>query len=216
MNIPETHQSQQWIGDFGRAWSTRNQFTPDELDRDYERKYGITRSELNQRFLAGVPKDANLLEVGCNLGNQLLALHQAGFTNLHAIEIQPEIVEQAQARMPFAKILEGSALDIPHSDASFDLAFTSGVLIHIAPKDLPKAMDEIHRVSKTWIWGLEYYTPEITEIPYRGQSNLMWKADYGQLFLQRFDDLELVSEERVAYLHDKNVDSMYLLRRKKK
>jgi ubiquinone/menaquinone biosynthesis C-methylase UbiE len=118
--------------------------------------------------------------------------------------------------MSFARILGGSALDIPHSDASFDLAFTSGVLIHLAPRDLAKAMDEIHRISRTWIWGLEYYAPEITEIPYRGQSNIMWKADYAQLFLQRCNDLELVLEERVAYLHDKNVDSMYLLSRKKK
>jgi len=154
------------------------------------------------------------LEVGCNLGNQMLVLQQMGFTNLQGIEIHREIVRDTQLRLPSAKVAEGSVLQIPFADASFDLVFTSGVLIHIAPADLTIAMGEIHRCSKTWIWGLEYYAPELTEIPYRGHRNLMWKTDYAQLFLENFSDLELVMEERLPYLADSNVDTMYLLRRK--
>jgi hypothetical protein len=75
-------------------------------------------------------------------------------------------------------------------------------------------MGEIHRCSKTWIWGLEYYAPELTEIPYRGHRNLMWKTDYAQLYLKSFSDLELVLEERLPYLTDSNVDTMFLLRHK--
>jgi len=61
---------------------------------------------------------------------------------------------------------------------------------------------------------LEYYAPELTEIPYRGHRNLMWKTDYAQLYLKSFSDLELVLEERLPYLTDSNVDTMFLLRRK--
>jgi pseudaminic acid biosynthesis-associated methylase len=137
-----------------------------------------------------------------------------GFTNLHGIEIQSEIVRETQLRLPSAKVTEGSVLQIPFPDASFDLVFTSGVLIHMAPADLTTAMGEIHRCSKTWIWGLEYYAPELTEIPYRGHRNLMWKTDYAQLYLKSFSDLELVLEERLPYLTDSNVDTMFLLRHK--
>jgi ubiquinone/menaquinone biosynthesis C-methylase UbiE len=116
-------------------------------------------------------------------------------------------------RLPSAKLVEGSALKIPYPDADFDLVFTSGVLIHIAPDDLVTAMSEIHRCSKTWIWGLEYYAPEMTEVPYRDRQNLMWKTDYARLYLKNFADLELVLEEKLPYLKDGNVDTMFLLRR---
>jgi pseudaminic acid biosynthesis-associated methylase len=133
---------------------------------------------------------------------------------LHGIEIQKHIVEQARENLSFATVLEGSALQIPFEDGSFDLVFTSGVLIHIAPKDLPLAMSEIHRTAKSWIWGLEYYSPEIVEVAYRGQDNLLWKADYVRLYQHAFSDLELVREERLPYVQDKNIDTMYLLRRR--
>ncbi len=65
------------------------------------------------------------------------------------------------------------------------------MLIHISPYDLPLALDEIHRSSRTYIWGMEYYAPEVTEVSYRSHSGLLWKMDYAGLS-ERFADLELV------------------------
>jgi hypothetical protein len=50
-------------------------------------------------------------------------------------------------------------------------------------------------------------------VVYRGASGLLWKNDYAKLFLEYFDDLELVREERVRYLEHDLVDTMYLLRK---
>jgi pseudaminic acid biosynthesis-associated methylase len=210
----ETRQTMEWQGAFGQAYKERNRFTLAELDALYETKYGTTRTTLNQRFLKDIPRNATILEVGCNLGVQLSFLEQIGFTNLHGVEINSEVVREAQTRLPSAKLMQGSAMQLPYPDMHFDLVFTSGVLIHIAPSELETAMKEICRVSKTWIWGAEYYAPEMTEVPYRGLSNLLWKADYVQLYLEKFPDLELVFEERLSYINDKNVDTMFLLRRK--
>jgi ubiquinone/menaquinone biosynthesis C-methylase UbiE len=124
-------------------------------------------------------------------------------------------MKTAQSRVPWAKLMGGSVLNIPFRDASFDLVFTSGLLIHIAPQDLPAAMAEIHRCAKDWIWGLEYYALEITEVPYRGQVGLLWKADYARIYTDRFADLELVKEKRLPYLDNDNMDSMFLLHRAK-
>jgi pseudaminic acid biosynthesis-associated methylase len=214
MSVVETKQEQEWRGTFGKEYSERNLLSPAALDALYAQKYGTTRSALNERFLADVPKNARILEVGCNLGNQLLALQQMGFTNLYGIEIISEIVEQSQSRLPSAKISEGSALQIPFPDGYFDLVFTAGVLIHIAPSDLRAAMGEMRRCSKTWIWGSEYYAPEMTEIPYRGHTNLLWKTDYAKLYAKNFPDLEIAREEHLHYLNDGNIDTMFLLRRK--
>ena len=79
---------------------------------------------------------------------------------------------------------EGSALQVPYPDKNFDLVFTSALLIHIAPQDLLTSMGEVHRCTKTWIWGLEYYAPEMTEVPYRDHRNLLWKTDYGRMYLR--------------------------------
>lgn len=213
-NPPETKQSQTWRGEFGSQYSERNLFNPPELDNLYQRCYGITRTALNQRFLAEIPRSASILEVGCNLGNQLILLHEMGFEKLNGIEIQEEIVKKARSRVPWARVMEGSALKIPFDDASFDLVFTSGLLIHIAPQDLPVAMKEIHRCAKGWIWGFEYHAPQMTEVLYRGHSELLWKADYARLYTESFPDLELVSEQKLSYLENDNVDSIFLLRRK--
>lgn len=209
----ETEQIREWKGDFGRAYTDRNTFDPAGLDTLWRNNCGVARSELNRRFLQGVPADASILEVGCNVGNQLLMLHEMGYRNLYGIEIQSYAVRLAQERVPSATIVEASALDIPHSDRRFDLVFTSGVLIHISPSDLPRALGEIHRVAKSWIWGAEYYASTTTEIAYRGHAKLLWKADFCRLYLDQFPDLKLLQEERLPYMNSPNVDTMFLLQR---
>jgi SAM-dependent methyltransferase len=143
--LPDTEQIRTWSGDFGREYTDRNTFTPAQLDELYQRNYGITRSAINRRFLESIPRDARILEVGCNLGNQLLMLQSMGFTSLYGIEIQDYALHRAQGRLPAAVLRQASALAIPYAGRFFDLVFTSGVLIHIAPADLPLALGEIRR-----------------------------------------------------------------------
>lgn len=212
---PETAQAAVWKSDFGREYSDRNTLDPDALDQLYRRNYGITRRQINEAFLCDIAKDASLLEVGCNTGNQLLMLQQMGYSNLSGIELQPYARELAVRRLPGVALKLGSAVALPHDDSSFDVAFTSGVLIHIAPKDLPQVLDEIYRCSRGLIWGMEYYAPQFTEVNYRNQSGLLWKMDFAQCYLERFPDLELVKEQRLPYLENKNVDTMFLLRKKR-
>lgn len=209
-----TEQIRTWTGDFGRDYTDRNTVSPAELDDYYRRSYGVTRTQINGRFLNEIPRDARILEVGCNMGTQLLLLEQMGFHDLHGIEIQSYALDRAKQRLPEAKLQQASAFEIPHEDCFFDLVFTSGVLIHIAPEDLPRAIAEIHRCSKQWVWGFEYYAPQMTQVNYRGHDSLLWKTDFARLYLEQFADLELVREERFQYLDNDNVDAAFLLRRK--
>lgn len=208
-----TDQTRRWDSDFGREYTDRNDQTPEQLDQFYRQTYGVTRRDLNERFLGGVPKDASFLEVGCNVGTQLLLLKEMGYSNLSGVEIQSYALNRAKERLGKADLRQGSALSLPFPDQHFDLVFTSGVLIHIAPAEIPMALAEIHRCAKRWIWGMEYYAPQMTEIAYRGHNNLLWKADYARLYQEAFKDLELVKEERLQYLEDQNNDNMFLLRR---
>jgi len=211
----ETLQTAVWKGGFGREYTDRNTFDPETLENLYRKNYGVSRSELNREFLADIAQDASLLEVGCNTGNQLMMLRQMGWTNLSGVELQPYAAEILRGRLPDVAVELGSALALPHPALAFDVVFTSGVLIHISPQDLPRALDEIYRVSKKYIWGLEYYAAEATEVKYRNHSGLLWKTDFARGYLERFPDLELVKERRLPYLDSENVDTVFLLRRRR-
>jgi len=211
--IEMTKQMEKWSGDFGKEYTDRNVFSLEELDTFYKSKYGVTRTELNQRFLEGMDRSIRVLEVGSNVGNQLLCLQSMGFVNLYGIELQSYAVELSKARTKRINIIEGSAFDIPYKDGYFDLVFTSGVLIHINPSDIVWALREILRCTREYIWGFEYYADEHIEIIYRGHQELLWKADYAKLYLQQFEDLKIVKEERLKYLDSDNMDTMFLLKK---
>jgi pseudaminic acid biosynthesis-associated methylase len=211
---PETAQTTVWKGDFGREYTDRNTFDMAALEELYRKNYGVTRKKINQESLSDIAKAASFLEIGCNTGNQLLLLQQMGYSNLSGIELQPYAIEIARRRLPDVSLKLGSALAIPHADSSFDVVFTSGVLIHVSPHDLPRALGEIHRCSRKFIWGFEYYAPEVTEVNYRSHRELLWKMDYARAYLERFPDLELVGEQRLPYLENANVDTVFLLRKK--
>lgn len=210
----ETAQTQVWQGEFGRAYTDRNTLDVEGINALWFANYGITRREINQVFLQGIRKDASFLEVGCNVGNQLLQLHELGYTNLSGIELQSYAVEIAKSRLGDVAIRQGSALSLPYENDCFDVVFTSGVLIHIAPADLPRAMAEIHRCAKSYIWGAEYYAPDVTSVNYRGHEQLLWKMDYARRYLECFKDLELVLEQHLPYLENQNVDTVFLLRKR--
>jgi len=209
--MTKTQEESVWSGEFGKEYTNRNLMSPDTLDQLYIDYYGISRTTLNEKVIGNLDVDG-VLEVGCNVGNQLQLLKKMGHTNLWGIELQSHVVEIARKRTRFINIAKGSAFDIPYKDNFFDLVFTSGLLMHIQPDDINKALDEIYRCTNRYIWGFEYFAPDGYQmINYRGEDDLLWKTDFAELFLDRFPDLLLVREELVPYENNDNVDLMYLL-----
>jgi len=209
-----TKQMREWSGTFGREYTDRNALSLDEMEALYKENYGFNRTELNEKFLNHLDRSARILEVGSNIGNQLLCLQKMGFDNLYGIELQSYAVELSKSRTKNINIIQGEASDIPFKDNYFDMVFTSGVLIHISPHDLADVMKEIYRCSREYIFGFEYYSENPTEIKYRGHQDLLWKADFARKYLELFDDLDLVKEEKIKYVDNENMDSMFLLRKR--
>lgn len=209
-----SEQMKKWMGDFGKEYTERNALTLDGLDELYRKNYGITRTELNKLFIGKLDRNTKVLEVGSNIGNQLSLLQKMGFKNLYGIEINNYAVELSRTRTKNINIIQGSALNIPFKDKYFALVFTSGLLIHIAPLDINIVMEEIYRCTRQYIWGFEYCAEQHTEVMYRSHKNLLWKANFAKLYLNLFDDLELVKEKRLKYLNNDNIDIMFLLKKK--
>lgn len=209
--MKKNEQEDFWQGSFGNDYTIRNVGDWDEL---YKKMYGLTRTELNEEFLKDLSKDSLILEVGCNRGNQLRILEKQGFRNLWGLDVNKQALNFAKENKSF-NIVESSAFDIPFKENYFDLVFTSGVLIHIAPENLSRIMDEMYRVTKKYIWCFEYFSEDCTEIEYRGHKNKLWKNDFLKIFQERYHDLKVIRQRKIKYVKNDNIDMVFLLERRK-
>jgi len=205
-----TLQEKFWESEFGDEYTQRNFFVPEDLDASYITKYGVTRTRMNKEFLGSLSIES-VLEVGANMGAQLRTLQKMHFDNLYGIEINREAIEKSKKNSHDLNIIKASAFDIPFRDNYFDLVFTSGVLIHISPRDIAKALDEIYRTTKKYIWGFEYFSETHDNIEYRGHTDRLWRGNFAQMYLDRFHDMKLIKQNKYKYVTDSNVDAMFLL-----
>jgi len=206
-------QEKIWKNTFGDGYTERNALNILSFEQLYHQRYGKTRRSLNEDFIGNLDRSSKILEVGSNVGNQLLILRKMGFSNLFGIDINQSALELAKQRN--LTVIYGSVLDIPFRDNFFDLIFTSGLLIHIPLEEIHRAISEIYRCTNQYIWGLEYYADKFTEIKYRGHSDLLWKANFSQLYFDSFSNLELIREKQLKYLNGENEDRMFLLKKRR-
>jgi pseudaminic acid biosynthesis-associated methylase len=211
-----TRQDELWTSDFGKQYTDRNTYPSfEDFNRGYVEWYGVSRIAMNEAFIGFLDKEnTKILEVGCNLGYQLQALQMMGFKQLYGVELQEYAAEKARKLQRNINIVQGSGFDLPFKDKFFDVTFTSGVLIHVAPENLLAFTKEIVRCSKKYIWGLEYYCETLKEVTYRGNKGYLWKMDYAKFYLDNFPNLRLLKKELLPIKVEQergNVDCMFLL-----
>ncbi len=77
-------------------------------------------------------------------------------------------------------------------DRTFDVVFTKGVLIHIAPEQLDQVYKRIHDFSSRYILIAEYYSPSPVSIDYRGYKEKLFKRDFAGELMDKYSDLKLI------------------------
>lgn len=180
----ETEQLALWRGTFGDDYTERCVASADAV----RGRMGVWAEILGR--MQGRPPQS-VLEVGCNEGINLRALQNLTKAELHAVEPN----ETARRRivdggvLPAERIHDAAAQDLPFADASIELVFTTGVLIHIHPDHMGAAVDEMHRVSGRWLLCAEYFSPRLESIEYRGREGFLFKRDFGRFFLERHPEL---------------------------
>lgn len=184
---PSTAQLDAWRGAFGDAYVERNDMSAGMLAAR-----GAMWTRILQPVADAMPD--SILEIGANIGINLAALKSLTAARLVALEpnagarklLKDDNIAAA------ADIHDGFASAIPLADGAVDMAFTSGVLIHISPDDLLASCREIHRVSARYIACIEYFSDTPQEIRYRNQEGLLFKRDFGEFWMSNFADLSLV------------------------
>jgi ubiquinone/menaquinone biosynthesis C-methylase UbiE len=91
-----------------------------------------------------------VLEIGLGEGADSERLIRNG-ARWSGVDLTAESVERVRTRLtlrelPHEELRQGSALDLPFPDHSFDMVFSHGVLHHIP--DIKQAQQEIHRVLR--------------------------------------------------------------------
>jgi pseudaminic acid biosynthesis-associated methylase len=191
-----------WTSAFGQAYTDRNLLTPEEMDRHLGEYYGgVNKTEIFRQFLhPDLIHQGRVLEVGCNVGLQLMLLHMVNpGLELYGVEPQDYARTTGQALHKEIRFIAGSAFQLPFEDDFFDVVMTNVVLIHIHPKDLATALREIHRVSRRYIFLHEYFSPEPKEITYYGNSALLWKMNYLEQYQQACPDLQCLALRYLRY-----------------
>lgn len=177
-----TDQEAFWAGAFGDQYIDRND-SADLLGR---------KTHLFARILERTQGIASAIELGPNIGLNLQAIRRLRpQVSLGAVEINPKAADILQANMPEVSCHVGSILELPDL-GNWDLAFTSGVLIHIDPDHLPTVYDALYHLSSRYICVIEYYNPTPVSIPYRGAHDKLFKRDFAGDILDRFPDVRLL------------------------
>ena len=182
----EEHMSTEefWRGEFGNSYTERN----------------VGRVGINKDFFEMALNEAgdfeSLIEFGAGSGENLQALHEmAPSMELVGVEINGTAFDKLSARMGAWKskrsAIFGSFLHLAPS-SKYDTSMAKGILIHIAPENLPTAYDRLYEASSKYILIAEYFSAQPREIEYRGHAGKLWTRDFGGEMMDRHPDLKLV------------------------
>jgi spore coat polysaccharide biosynthesis protein SpsF len=143
---------------------------------DEESNYHFFRKALAK---ADLRWNCSILEFGCGTGANLRALKRP-FTRpvLTGIEINSEAAKVASqdATVYVASIFDPLPIELEQSEQ--DLVITKGLMIHLAPNDLPNAYRALVDTTSRYLLVCEYFSPQPRMIPYRGQDDRLWARDF--------------------------------------
>lgn len=174
--IMPTEQELFWKGKFGSGYAARND--------GFDQRVAAKAWRIMLRRARGIQ---SVLECGSNIGRNLGTLRRVLPRASQAlIEIFPEAYRVAVDRVKPKQSFCGSILESHFKPASFDLVFTCGVLIHIAPGELEANCRKIVDYSKKYVLVSEYFNRTPVSIDYHGQKDKLFKRDFGKFYLENF------------------------------
>lgn len=173
-----------YLSDQEKFWATN--FGTDYIDRNYSNSLLFAKIELWKKILSATDGVETATEFGCNIGLNLLALKEINpQIKLTGYEINPDAVKVARS-LNDAEILQSSF--ISHlNPVPADLSFTCGVLIHIHPKNLSTAYENLFNFTKKYIVVVEYYNPKPIEVEYRGHGDRLFKRDFAGDLIREYN-----------------------------
>ena len=172
-----TEQEIFWSGKFGDDYVERN-----NTDAMVE-----SNIVLFKQIMKSTNNVNSIIELGCNTGLNLRALQRIDQKlDLTGYDINEKSLNVARTSTK-ASIINATIIDDLTQEAQVDLTFTKTVLIHINPNFLQNVYNNLFKLSKRYIMVAEYYNPYPTMVPYRDNSDKLFKRDFAGELIDCFD-----------------------------
>jgi len=179
-----TEQEAFWAGEFGNAYISRNEASPEVL-AGQEAFFLRALNKAN-------PAPASIIELGSNIGINLRALRrlypQARQT---CVEINAQAVERLRADGIGDEVIHDSILNFTPT-CRYELALIKGVMIHLNPDFLPAVYRKLADCSARHVLIAEYYNSRPEEIVYRNHRGRLFRRDFGGEFMDACPEFTLV------------------------
>lgn len=171
-----TEQENFWAGNFGVEY----------IERNKDESLIMQNVILFGKILKCAPNVKSIVELGCNIGLNLQALHRINRNfKLCGYEINGVSALRAQ-ELNIADVYERTILDELSNDVKYDVSFTKLVLIHINPKKLDRVYQNLYNLSSRYIVVCEYYSPYPTVVEYRGAKDKLFKRDFAGELIDKY------------------------------
>lgn len=178
-----------WSGDFGVEYISRN----------ISAQLFSSNLHFFSTILGRCDNVASVIELGANVGMNIKALKMLlPNAQMHGVEINKTAYDELSK---LDCVAHNCSIEDFVVNETFDLVFTKGVLIHIAPENLDLVYEKMYKLSKRYVLIGEYYNPTPTELMYRGVAGKLFKRDFAGELLEKFNDLKLV-DYGFAYKRD--------------
>jgi len=138
----------------------------------------------------------SVCELGCNVGNNMQSLPTTWAVlgldkNKHSIELAEKKYEHIFG------VENITALGYP--DDYFDLVFTRGVMIHLTKEQVHESIHEMMRISKKYIFHLEYVGKDGESVPYEVG---LWKRNMKEYY--KYLPVSIISDCHIPLEIDKD------------
>lgn len=175
-----------------REFNEQENFWKETFGREYIQRnteYNYTLLEKGWRKMLATTNGINsMLELGSNIGRNLSVLRKLyPMASLGLIEINSEAFDFAVNKLNPEYSHNGSILQSNFDNNQFDLTFSCGVMIHIAPDDLLDNLKKMYEYSNKYILIAEYFNATPISIGYHGKKEKLFKRDFGKFFLENFE-----------------------------
>jgi 2-polyprenyl-6-hydroxyphenyl methylase/3-demethylubiquinone-9 3-methyltransferase len=134
-------------------WQAHGSYWVDEYRRRQRRQpcYGLQELALTAILEANAP--ARVLEFGCGVGRHLSHIAKIAGIEVHGVDQSPTMLAGMRQWVAEPELIASTHLveptgRLPFADGSFDLVYTTEVLLHIAPADIISRLAELVRVTR--------------------------------------------------------------------
>ena len=114
-----------------------------------KQELGNVQSSLDYFLKFNIPKNAKILDLGCNYGSLIHNLYLKGYKNIYGIDVNKKSIQKGKEsyKKISKKLINYDGRKIPFKDDSFDVVLMFDVIEHVSNiQDFLK--NEVYRILK--------------------------------------------------------------------